>query len=54
MSAADASPTVAGVVVIIPALNEEVRISATVGSAQRLANVCHVIVADDGSTDDTA
>ncbi|MBV9869622.1 MAG: glycosyltransferase [Frankiaceae bacterium] len=54
MSAADASPTVAGVVVIIPALNEEVRISATVGSAQRLANVCHVIVADDGSTDSTA
>jgi glycosyltransferase involved in cell wall biosynthesis len=54
MPAHDAAATAAGVVVIIPALNEEVRIGATVGSARTLPGVIHVIVTDDGSTDETS
>jgi glycosyltransferase involved in cell wall biosynthesis len=54
MSAPDAALTAAGVVVIIPALNEASRIVATVGSARGVAGVAAVIVTDDGSTDGTA
>jgi glycosyltransferase involved in cell wall biosynthesis len=54
MSAPGADPTVAGVVVVIPALNESMRITSTIGSALGLAGVVGVIVTDDGSTDDTA
>jgi glycosyltransferase involved in cell wall biosynthesis len=54
MSAHDAVGTAPGVVVVIPALNEQLRISATVGSALTLAGVAVVIVTDDGSDDDTA
>jgi glycosyltransferase involved in cell wall biosynthesis len=54
MSAADAVDAAAGVVVVIPALDEEVRIAATIGSVRRLDGVCHVIVTDDGSSDDTS
>lgn len=43
-----------GVVVVIPALNESQRIGATVTAARSIAGVSAVVVADDGSTDDTA
>jgi glycosyltransferase involved in cell wall biosynthesis len=42
------------VVVVIPALNEEQRIGATVASAATLPGVAAVVVTDDGSTDRTA
>jgi glycosyltransferase involved in cell wall biosynthesis len=44
----------APVVVVIPALNEQQRIQATVVSAARIPGVAAVIVTDDGSTDRTA
>ena len=44
----------AGVVVIIPAYNEQRRIGATIAAARDLAAVRAVIVADDGSHDGTA
>ncbi|HVT64848.1 MAG TPA: glycosyltransferase [Mycobacteriales bacterium] len=42
------------VVVVIPALNEQQRIGATVASAATIPGVGAVIVTDDGSTDRTA
>jgi hypothetical protein len=42
------------VVVVIPALNEELRIEATVTSAATIPGVGAVVVTDDGSTDRTA
>jgi glycosyltransferase involved in cell wall biosynthesis len=42
------------VVVVIPALNEQQRIEATVASAATIPGVGAVIVTDDGSTDRTA
>jgi hypothetical protein len=54
MSAPDAVDTAPGVVVIIPALNEQDRIAATVGSARQIDDVRLVVVTDDGSTDETA
>ena len=42
------------VVVVIPALNEEQRIGATVAAARSLPGVAAVVVADDGSTDRTS
>jgi hypothetical protein len=42
------------VVVVIPALNEEQRIAATVTAAQTISGVAAVVVADDGSTDRTS
>src|SRR5690348_5968483 len=44
----------AEVVVVIPALNEQQRIEATVESAATIPGVGAVIVTDDGSTDRTA
>jgi glycosyltransferase involved in cell wall biosynthesis len=43
-----------GVVVVIPAFNENLRIASTVGSALTVSGVQQVIVADDGSDDGTA
>jgi glycosyltransferase involved in cell wall biosynthesis len=43
-----------GVVVVIPALNEEQRITATVTAALKIVGVKAVVVADDGSSDRTA
>jgi glycosyltransferase involved in cell wall biosynthesis len=54
MSAARAAETAVGIVVIIPALNEQLRIAATIGSALQIAGVLQVVVTDDGSDDDTA
>jgi glycosyltransferase involved in cell wall biosynthesis len=48
---AKASP---GVVVVIPAFDEEQRIAATVAGAQSLPSVVAVVVADDGSRDSTS
>jgi hypothetical protein len=42
------------VVVVIPALDEEQRIAATVAAALTLPTVARVVVTDDGSTDRTA
>ncbi|HEX3705966.1 MAG TPA: glycosyltransferase [Mycobacteriales bacterium] len=42
------------VVVVIPALNEEQRIGATVAAARTLPKVIAVVVTDDGSTDRTS
>jgi glycosyltransferase involved in cell wall biosynthesis len=53
MPAAEAARTAAGVVVVIPALNEQLRIGATVAAAIGLPDVVAVMVADDGSTDAT-
>jgi glycosyltransferase involved in cell wall biosynthesis len=53
----DAPPPIGfpvGVTVVIPAYNESARIAATVRAAQRIDGVVHVVVVDDGSTDDTA
>jgi hypothetical protein len=44
----------ASVVVVIPALNEQERIAATIASAAGISGVSTVIVTDDGSTDRTA
>jgi len=54
MSAAEADKEAAGVVVIIPAFNEQLRIGATIGSARTIPAVRQIIVTDDGSTDGTA
>jgi glycosyltransferase involved in cell wall biosynthesis len=54
MPAEAAAEHPAGVVVVIPALNEQSRIAATVAAALTLPGVGHVIVTDDGSSDDTA
>jgi glycosyltransferase involved in cell wall biosynthesis len=54
MSVPGAAPSAAGVVVVIPALNESLRIAATVGSALTLDGIVAVVVTDDGSRDDTA
>jgi glycosyltransferase involved in cell wall biosynthesis len=43
-----------GVVVIIPAFNEEQRIAATVAAALELPSVAAVVVTDDGSHDSTS
>ena len=43
-----------GVGIIIPAYNEEDRIAAAVESIIRLPWIEHILVVDDGSTDDTA
>ncbi|WP_406284716.1 glycosyltransferase [Embleya sp. NBC_00896] len=40
--------------VVIPAHDEEQRVSATVEAARSIAGVDLVVVVDDGSTDDTA
>jgi glycosyltransferase involved in cell wall biosynthesis len=53
MSAPDAVDTAPGVVAVIPALNERQRIAATVSSVRRIEAVRFVVVADDGSADDT-
>jgi hypothetical protein len=53
MSAAEAAGTAAGVVVVIPALDEERRIGDTVLSAAGLPDVVAVVVTDDGSIDAT-
>jgi glycosyltransferase involved in cell wall biosynthesis len=42
------------VVVVIPALNEEQRIAATVAAARTIPGVAAVVVTDDGSTDRTS
>lgn len=54
MSGARDAGAATGVVVVIPAFNEQQRIGATIGSAMRIPGVCRVIVADDGSADETA
>lgn len=43
-----------GVVVVIPAYNEAARIAATVKAASTLPGVVSIVVADDGSTDETS
>jgi glycosyltransferase involved in cell wall biosynthesis len=43
-----------GVVVVIPALNEELRIASTIAAARKIAGVKAVVVADDGSSDRTS
>jgi glycosyltransferase involved in cell wall biosynthesis len=53
MPAAEAAGTAAGVVVVIPALNEQHRVGATVASAAGLPDVLAVVVTDDGSNDAT-
>jgi Glycosyl transferase family 2 len=54
MTAARGAEAAAGVVVIIPAFNEERRIGWTVGAARQVPGVLAVVVADDGSRDNTA
>jgi glycosyltransferase involved in cell wall biosynthesis len=54
MSATDAAESSRGVVVVVPAFNENLRIAATIGSAFELPGVEQVIVVDDGSADGTA
>jgi glycosyltransferase involved in cell wall biosynthesis len=54
MPAAGDAEAPTGVVVVIPALNEEQRIGATVAAAQQIVGVNAVVVADDGSSDRTA
>jgi glycosyltransferase involved in cell wall biosynthesis len=54
MSSAGAAEQAAGVVVVIPALNESLRIAGTIAAARRIPDVVHVVVSDDGSDDDTA
>lgn len=44
----------AGVVAIVPAKDEEERVGATVAALQHIPEVIHVIVVDDGSSDQTA
>jgi glycosyltransferase involved in cell wall biosynthesis len=51
--ARDAEAATGSVVVVIPAFNEQQRIAATIGSATQLPGVLRVVVADDGSTDQT-
>lgn len=45
---------VPGVVAVVPAKDEEDRIGATVAALRQLPQVRHVVVVDDGSTDQTA
>jgi Glycosyl transferase family 2 len=54
MTAAESAGTGAGVVIIIPAFNEQQRIAATVSAARRVPGVLAVTVVDDGSRDETA
>jgi glycosyltransferase involved in cell wall biosynthesis len=54
MPAPGAVDTSAGVVVVIPAYDEALRIGATIVAAQRIAEVRGVVVADDGSADNTS
>jgi glycosyltransferase involved in cell wall biosynthesis len=54
MTAAGDTERPIGVVIIIPAHDEQERIGATVAAAKRLAGVLAVVVADDGSRDQTA
>jgi hypothetical protein len=42
------------VVAVVPARNEEDRVGATVAALRELSQVSHVVVVDDGSTDQTA
>ncbi|MDO5739282.1 MAG: glycosyltransferase family 2 protein [Ornithinimicrobium sp.] len=51
MTGAEARSTV---VAVVPAKDEEERIGATVAALQRVAEIGHIIVVDDGSTDQTA
>jgi hypothetical protein len=53
MTAAQGASAAAGVIVIIPAFNEEQRIGATVSAAQQVVGVLAVLVTDDGSSDQT-
>lgn len=48
-----AGVTVVAVAVVIPALDEAERITATVAAARGIPGVARVVVVDDGSTDDT-
>ncbi|MGD8200519.1 glycosyltransferase [Ornithinimicrobium sp. W1679] len=43
-----------GVVAVVPAKDEEERVAATVEALRRVPGVLHVVVVDDGSTDQTA
>jgi hypothetical protein len=52
-AAGDAEPAT-GVVIIIPAFNEQQRIGATINAVRHLPGVRAVVVADDGSRDRTA
>jgi hypothetical protein len=54
MPAAGAADPATGVVIIIPAFNEQQRIGATIKAVRDLAGVLAVVVADDGSRDRTA
>jgi glycosyltransferase involved in cell wall biosynthesis len=54
MPGVDQDPAPTGVVVVIPAFNEEQRIGATIGSVAEIGGVLRVVVADDGSSDRTA
>jgi glycosyltransferase involved in cell wall biosynthesis len=54
MSAAQDAEAATGVVVVIAAFNEQLRVAATIGSAMQIPGVAAVVVADDGSTDQTA
>lgn len=45
---------VAGVVAVVPAKDEEDRVGATVAALRQLPQVAHVVVVDDGSSDQTA
>lgn len=50
----DAGAAAPRVVAVVPAKDEEERVGATVTALRTLAQVGHVIVVDDGSTDQTA
>ncbi len=54
MSLDHPAPTEAQVVLVIPAYNEATRLPATLSAVKQLSDVALVVVADDGSTDDTA
>lgn len=54
MTAARVDAATTGVVVIIPAFNEQERIGATVAAAREVPGALTVVVADDGSSDRTA
>jgi glycosyltransferase involved in cell wall biosynthesis len=54
MTAARVAAATTGVVVIIPAFNEQERVGATVAAARQLRGALTVVVTDDGSSDRTA
>ncbi len=54
MSAPVPQPPPTSVVAVVPAKDEEARIGATVTALHGLAQVAHVVVVDDGSSDQTA